>query len=35
MSLMIGIVLVAAILIFLFRSRTKESHHLDDLHIRT
>jgi len=34
-SLIIGIVIIAAVLLWIFRSGKKESHHLDKLHINT
>lgn len=34
-SLIIGIIIVAAVIIWIFRSGKKESHHLDKLHINS
>ncbi len=34
-SLIIGIVIVAAVIVWIFRSGKKESHHLDRLHINS
>jgi hypothetical protein len=32
-SLIIAVVIIGAVLLFIFRSGKKESHHLDKLHI--